>query len=82
VLTTDGYDDIAKRKILNWNHVGDKGSLFDCVTECDGIHQNIPQIAADVIAHIDANGGVEAFHQVVMDNTSANQGAWEIIEKH
>jgi hypothetical protein len=82
VLTTDGWDDNNKRKILNWNHVGNRGSMFVGISECDGKHQTSEQIAEDVEAHIDANGGVKAFHQVVMDNTAANQGAWTLIEEY
>ena len=81
VLTLDGWDSVQKLKLLNSNHAGSLGSLFMSILDCDGANPNAEWIAKQIETHIEANGGVGSFVQVVQDNTSANVNANEKLEE-
>ena len=64
VITSDGWDTIDRRKLVNYNHVGTNGAYFHSATEVNGEHQTGAVIFNDIMSHIEKNGDSLAFHQV------------------
>ena len=82
VLTTDGWDNIQKLKLINFNLVGPVAALFDKIVNCDGASPTASWIKDLIVGFIEERGGLQNFVQVIMDNTSANVNAGASIERY
>lgn len=82
VLTSGGWDNVNKLKLVNFNIVGPIAALFHSVITCQGESPSAEYIKDLIVKFIENFDGADLFVQVVMDNCSTNVIANDLIEAH